>query len=128
MSRVRAAEAVLACSGAATIFVGVLATGILFMLALVPLAIGLVQARTGIRIAVRNAHEGWTPYIAAGIGLLVGVLHLPGATFNPGMGDSRDVWRLAAGLILIGANAAAIWVFARPRTNSAPVSQNPPAR
>jgi hypothetical protein len=113
----RAAGAVLVLSGAATMFLSVFMFVIMFIVAVIPFAVGVFQTLTGIRLLVRGAMTGPAPIIAAAIGLLVGALHLPGMMFNPGVEDTRDAWRLGLALVLLGANGAALWAIGTRSSN-----------
>lgn len=75
------------------------------------------ELNDGTQWVVRGGVSGSAPYIAAVIGLFVGVLNLPGMMLNPGFGDERDAWRLVASVVLIGGNAAALWVFGSRHSN-----------
>jgi hypothetical protein len=106
----------LTISGAVTIALSVFLAAVLFVLAVIPLLVGVLQARAGIAAMVRM-HRGRFQNGAAAIGVVVGVLHLPESMFNP----DGDEWRTLLGLALITANAAAAFVFIR----QSPVEQTP---
>lgn len=107
----RAAGLAVLVSGVITLLLSVAAFGTILIFALVPAIVGLFQARSGMWVVVRREAVGWPPLAAAGLGSLVGLLHLPDGILNP-MGDDREVVRLALGVYLLATNAVAAWVFA----------------
>lgn len=113
---VRLAGTVLTISGAATIVLSVFLGAVLFVLAVIPLLVGVLQARAGIAAMVRMQRSGFQ-LGAAAIGVVVGILHLPESMLNPG----GDGWRTLLGVAMIVANAAAASVFIR----QSPVEQTP---
>jgi uncharacterized protein YbjT (DUF2867 family) len=105
---VRPGGAILTISGAVTVVLSVTLALILFILAAAPLLLGAFQMRVGLAALIR---EQWTgkQLLAAALGGIVGVLHLPGSMFNPDGNGPRT----ALGVALIAANVAAgIWVRA----------------
>lgn len=104
---VRVAGAVIGLSGAVTVFASVVLFGLVFVLAALPLGIGLFQVLTGLRILLRGAARGLAPWVAVLIGAGVGVLALGGET----VGDGRDAWRIAIGLLLVVGNGVAGWIL-----------------
>jgi hypothetical protein len=98
-------------------FLSVFLSAIVLAFAGVPFAIGIFQAIAGIRMALRATY-GLASLVAAAIGVAVGVLFLPGATFNPGTDSPADAWRPLLGLMLIVANVAAMVLLVRSQRHA----------
>lgn len=104
---VRLAGAVVAMSGAMTVFASVVLFGLVFVLAAIPFGMGVFQALTGLRLLVRGFARGLAPWLAMLIGLGAGLLAVSSET----IGEGRDAWRVAVGLLLIVGNGIAGWIL-----------------
>ena len=125
MTRTRLAGVIIASSGMVTLFLAAVLGIFLFVLVLLPMAIGSFQTLTGIRMITRGAAPRRPVVAAAGIGLVVGALHAPGNMFNPA-GD--EPIRLLIGVALLMANAIVIVLLVSGRIEGKPVMPPLPPR